>query len=139
MRHVSPCLVVPFVLACAACGLVGPDETKFQVQGQVTAADDGSPLAGAPVEFFYCEPEGLGCTPRRVDHTTADAQGHYELSYVHSGVCRDTSFSLEATAPFFLVTTIRSADDPHIICTEEMQTIDVQLLLREGSQTVNGL
>ncbi len=45
MRHVSLCLVTLFV--CAACSIVGPE--TIQVQGTVTAADDGSQIAGASV------------------------------------------------------------------------------------------
>ncbi len=48
MRHVPLCLVVPFVLACST----GPSEQTIaiRVQGTVTAADDGSPVAGAVLE-----------------------------------------------------------------------------------------
>ncbi len=46
MRHTPLCLVVPFVLAC---GVFGPSEPFIRVQGTVTAADDGSPVAGARV------------------------------------------------------------------------------------------
>ena len=72
MRHVSLCLVVPFVLAC---GIVEPDGLTIRVEGTVTAADDGTPVAGATVRVF-----GFALYPGG-GHTT-DASGDYSLSFV---------------------------------------------------------
>ena len=126
MRRVSLCLAFPFVLAC---GLVGPDKTKFQVQGQITVADDGSPIPGASVQFKHCVTESiLSCNWQAVaPRATTDAQGHYAVSYVHSGYCGHILFGLVVNAPGFAERSIWSTDDPHIVCTEEIQTIDVQL------------
>lgn len=129
MRHVSPYLVVSLVLASAACGLVGPDETRFQVEGRVTAADDGSPIAGASVRFIYCEVETpVSCNARTVANATTDEQGRYALSYVHPGQCEPRYFQLWVIAAGFQDGFVTSSDHPHITCTEGAQTIDVQLV-----------
>ncbi len=125
MRHIPLCLVVPLVLAC---GLVGPDDTTIRVQGTVTAADDGSPIAGASVRFVYHEPTSfVTSTSRTVDRSTTDAQGHYSLSYVKEGFCGDSLFHLVANAQGFAEEWIWFTQDPHITCTERLQTIDIQL------------
>ena len=124
MRHVPLCLVVPFVLAC---GLVGPDDTTMRVQGTVTAAD-GSPIAGASVHFVYNEPTSiLTSILYNVANSTTDAQGHYSLSYVKEGHCGDSLFYLAANAQGFAEEWIGFTQDPHITCTEALQTIDIQL------------
>ena len=125
MRHIPLCLIVPFVLAC---GLVGPDDTTIQVQGQVTAAEDGSPIAGASVELRYREATSIASwTSRHLALSITDAQGHYSLSYVKEGGCGDL-FSLVVKAQGFTSEGISSLfDDPHITCTEEVQAFDVQL------------
>ena len=125
MRHVPLCLVVPFVLAC---GLVGPDDTTMRVQGTVTAADDGSPIAGASVQFVYHEPTSiLSSIFYNVAISATDAQGHYSLSYVKEGYCGDSLFHLVANAQGFAEEWIWFTQDPHITCTEALQTIDIQL------------
>ena len=124
MLHVSLCLVVPFVLAR---GLVGPDDMTIQVQGQVTATDDGSPIAGASVELRYLEPTSIASwTIRTVDSSTTDAQGHYSLSYVKEGRCGDL-FVLVVNTQGFTRESIGFLDGPHPTCMGALQTIDVQI------------
>ena len=48
MRHIPLCFAIPFVLACGP--LLGPIEPTIRLVGTVTAADDGSPVAGAVLE-----------------------------------------------------------------------------------------
>ena len=126
MRRISLCLAFPFVLAC---GLVGPDDTTMRVLGTVTAADDGSPIAGASVRFVYHEQTSnfLSWINSTADRSTTDAQGHYSLSYVKEGFCGDSLFHLVANAQGFAEEWIWFTQDPHITCTERLQTIDLQL------------
>ncbi len=145
MRRMSLCLAFPFVLACGPSGIVGidnirgptePDTTRdlnlspltirIQVQGTVTAADTGSPIAGASVEFMRCEPVSYThCAYRAVASTTTDVHGHYSLSFALR--CWGSG-SLLITHPDFFIENVGLLDDPHITCTEELQIIDVQLM-----------
>ncbi len=145
MRHVSLCLVVPFVLAGGPSGIVGIDNIRgptepdtprqtvpltIRVEGVVTAADDGSPIAGASAGFRRCESESyFHCTWRTVARTTTDVHGHYSLSYsyVHRRHCGYLWQGLETTAEGFLTNIFSGFDDPHLTCTEELQTTNVQL------------
>ena len=112
MRHISLCLVVPFVLAC---GIVGPTGPSIRVEGTVTAADDGTPVAGATVGVF-----GLGFGPTR--STTTDASGDYSLSFVvHK--CSESSKGIIFRHPGFHLDRILV-----VACRAGLQTIDVQLV-----------
>jgi len=111
------------------CGLQhSRPETTIQVQGTVTAADDGSPIAGASVELRLVVPTSIASwTSRSVGSSTTDAQGHYSLSYVKEGGCGDL-FSLVVNAQGFTGDHVGwLLDDPHVTCTEEVQTFDFQL------------
>ncbi len=119
MRRILLCLFVTFTLAC---GLVGPGEMTVQVQGQVTAADDGSPIVGARADVW--DPCFMGpCGFHDVD--TTDASGHYSLSFVLAE-CHPATLRLGVTHPAF-VGKGGFLDGPHITCTEELQIIDVRL------------
>jgi hypothetical protein len=112
MRRVSLCLVVPFVLAC---GIVEPDSFTIRVEGTVTAADDGTPVAGATVGVF-----GFGAG--RSSTTTTDASGHYSLSFVvHK--CSQSSKGIIFRHPAFRLDQILV-----VACRAGLQTIDVQLV-----------
>ncbi|MCH7683411.1 MAG: carboxypeptidase regulatory-like domain-containing protein [Gemmatimonadetes bacterium] len=113
MRHISLCLVVPFVLAC---GIVEPDSFTILVKGTVTAADDGTPVAGATVGVF-----GFAGSFGRRD-TTTDASGHYSLSFVvHK--CSESSKGIIFRHPGFHLDRILV-----VACRAGLQTIDVQLV-----------
>ena len=141
------CLAFPFVLACGPSGIVaidnirgrgptepdttrdlnlGPLTIRIQMQGTVTAADDGSPIAGASVELMRCDPVSYThCAFRAVARTTTDVHGHYSLSFALR--CWDT-VSLLITHPDFFNESVGLLDEPYITCTEELQTIDIQLV-----------
>lgn len=125
MHRISLCLVALFI--CAACSILEP-ETTIQVQGQVTATEDGSPIAGASVELRYCEPTSiLSCSSRHLALSITDARGHYSLSYVKEGGCGDL-FSLVVNAQGFTGDHVGwLLDDPDITCTDKVQTFDFQL------------
>ena len=129
MRHAFVLLATLTLASLNACKLItGPEELTMHVQGTVTAADDGSPIAGASVRFVYLEPTSiLSSTLRTVDNSTTDAQGHFSLSYVKEGYCGDSLFELAANAQGFTEEFIWFTQDPHITCTGELQTIDFQL------------
>ena len=122
MRRVSLCLVTLFV--CAACT---EPETTIQVQGTVTAADDGSPIAGASVQVSK-GPFG-GPITRRTQVQTNN-QGDYSLSFTDTA-CSESLFFISASAQGFQLGEFAGLlDGPggtFIRCTEEPQTIDFQL------------
>ena len=123
MHRISLCLVALSI--CAACSILEP-ETTIQVQGQVTATDDGSPIAGASVELRLVVPTSIASwTSRSVGSSTTDAQGHYSLSYVKEGGCL---FVLLVNAQGFTGDSVGWLfDDPDITCTDKVQTFDFQL------------
>ncbi len=96
MRGVSLCLVTLFV--CAACYYVMPfittePETTIQVQGTVTAADDGSPIAGASVEV------GEFLSDQKTQVQTNN-QGDYSLLYTGGCSPKPSSAFLRAQTVF---------------------------------------
>ena len=74
MRRVSRCLVVPFVLACAACFILQPD-VEYWVVGTVRDASDGSPIHGATVEVYRA------LIYERLGFASTDVDGRYSLRY----------------------------------------------------------
>ena len=123
MRHVCLCLVTLFV--CAACNT--EPETTIQVQGTVTAADDGSPIAGASVQVSQ-----MGWTSGTVRaRVQTNDQGDYSLSFIEKGYCSASSFTITASARSqgFQTVFFRgwANDATRVGCTDEPQTIDFQL------------
>ena len=138
MRHISLCLIVPFVLACGPSGIVGIYNVRpgpaltIRVEGTVTAADDGSPIVGALVKVWdFCF--GDDCTPPAQD--TTDGSGDYSLSFV-SDRCVPENVPVRipghiiVTHPDFEFENIGGFSDSHMTCTEELQIIDIQLRRR---------
>ena len=124
MRHAFVLLATLTLASLNACGLFTGPELTIRVQGTVTAADDGSPIAGARVKvrgtcLFSCDPPTFGLT-------RTDESGSYSLSFDREGRCNDATFVLEFRAEGFRFRGFFHSD-PHITCTEELQTIDVQL------------
>lgn len=134
------------LLAASGCfidllGLLGdgttePD-TTIQVQGTVTAADDGSPITGASVEVFV---PGFGFGPTEVrTRVQTNNQGDYSLSFIEMGFCPESLFRISVSAQGFQSVTQSShsvfianlfvgPDTTHVRCTNEQQTIDFQLM-----------
>jgi hypothetical protein len=138
MRHVSLCLVTLFV--CAACNT--EPETTIQVQGTVTAADDGSPIASAGVVVSYRRSGGFGnffgegpiTQAQRRTRVKTNNQGYYSLSFIEKGYCSVGSFTISASARsqgfqtvFFRGWGNWGNDATRVGCTDEPQTIDFQL------------
>ena len=123
MRHIPICLVVPFVLAC---GLFGPSGPFIQLEGTVTALDDGSPIIGARVRVW--EAKGF-FDIRDWGFATTGTAGRYALSFSTEGIgCREDEFLITISAnngKFWLLA--REAGNSGIRCTDELQTLDFQL------------
>ena len=119
MRRVFLCLVTLFV--CAAC----EPETTIRVHGMVTAADDGSPIAGASVEVGVTWTVG----DQRRARVQANNQGDYSLSFIETGFCPERLFSILASADGFQSVAFSGfQNDPNRVrCANEPQTIDFQL------------
>ena len=120
MRRISLCLVVPFVLACGT----GPSEPTIRLEGTVTAADDGSPIAGAPVHVF----SGLS-DPTIHARVTTDSSGFYSLSFATEGGCHEDEFNITVAGPGFrpFSPLFLWSGNSGIRCTDEVQTLDFQL------------
>ena len=93
---------------------MGPDVT-IQLRGTVTAADDGSPIAGARVRV---DPAFI--SSRGVAEARTDASGRYSLSFEEEG-CNSLFISLDVSANLFI------AGSRGIRCTDWIQTLDFQL------------
>ena len=125
MRRVSVLLATLTLASLQACGKVGimePDVT-IQVQGTVTVADDGSPIAGVPVLVF----SGVwGPTHARV---TTDASGFYSLSFATEGGCHEDEFDITVGGLFFrsFRGLLLWSGNSGIRCTDELQILDFQL------------
>ncbi len=123
MRRVFLCLVT--LLVCAAC--TTEPETTMQVQGTVTAADDGSPIVGASVQVLVA---GFTSGELRTRVQTNN-QGDYSLSFIEMGFCPEALFTISASAQGFksvaLWGLLVEPDATHLRCTDEPQTIDFQL------------
>ena len=116
MRSISLCLVVPLVLAC---GIVEPDSLTVRVEGKVTAADDGTPVAGATLGVF-----GFGAYPG--GGTTTDASGDYSLSFVVPS-CGEPPWGIVIRAPRGFRDRIFSDRIVEMRCTDALQVINVRL------------
>lgn len=125
MRRAIVLLATLTLASLNACELVTGPGLTIQVQGTITAADDGSPIAGASVELRLVVPTSIASwTSRSVGSSTTDAQGHYSLSYVKEGGCL---FVLSVNAQGFTGDGVGWLDDPDITCTDKVQTFDFQL------------
>ena len=124
MHRVSLCLVTLFV--CAAC--TTEPETTIQVRGTVTAADDGSPIAGATVTVSESGLTSLSSRARVQTNNQVD----YSLSFfIETGVCPESVLNIVAEAQGFQLQAFfgfsDAPDEPRVRCTDEPQTIDFQL------------
>ncbi len=115
MRHAIVLLATLTLTSVNACGLadVG-DGLTIRVQGTVTAADDGTPVAGVTLLVL-----GFGFRPAQEGYTTV-ASGDYSLSFAVPK-CGESQKTMMASHPGFLDSTVG------MTCTEALQTIDVQL------------
>jgi len=122
--------VALLVAVLAGCGLTEPattGEVHVQVQGTVTAAVDGAPITRAKVAASKMSWESGSL----LDATYSDTQGHYSLSFVVTGPCLETLFTIMASCEEYqalrYVNLFADAETPYIRCTDEIQTIDFQL------------
>ena len=95
---------------------------RVQVQGTITAADDGSPIAGAVLELSSVAALQLDLLAR----DTTDASGDYSLSFVVARHC--PAWRMVASHPGFVEQYFSFLARQNINCTEEPQTIDIQLV-----------
>lgn len=116
------------VIALAACN----DPTgsaagmHLQVQGQVTSAPDGAPLAGATVQLRHWDGVCVSAPcPTRTDAAViTDAGGHYALATETDRFCSE-AYHMLITAPGYAAWW--STDHADIQCTEQLQAIDARL------------
>ena len=124
MRHAAMLVAILTLASLNACELVtGPEELTMHVQGTVTAAGDGSPIAGATVlvgKFLRDQ----------ATQVQTNNQGDYSLSFIDTA-CSESFFLISASADGFRLLLIASSSQDDTIgvrCTEEVQTIDFQLV-----------
>ncbi len=119
MRRTIVLLATITLASLNACELFDVGELTIRVQGTVTAADDGTPVAGVTLLVL-----GFGIRPAREGYTTV-ASGDYSLSFLVPA-CGESQKRILVSHPDFLESTVG------MTCTEQLQTIDVQL---EANQT----
>ncbi len=122
MRRAIVLLATLTLTSLNACELFTGPELTIQVQGTVTAADDGSSIVGALAkvsDFCLMGPCGLH------DGDTTDASGQYSLSFVLAK-CHPATLQVSVTHLAFVGAGL-FFNGPHIACTEDLQIIDVRL------------
>ena len=122
MRRAIVLLATLTLTSLNACELFTGPELTIQVQGTVTAADDGSSIVGALAGVWdpcFMGPCGFH------DRDTTDASGHYSLSFVLAK-CHPATLGLSVTHLAFVGMGLLF-NGPHITCTEELQIIDGRL------------
>ena len=100
-----------------------PEPVTIRVEGTVTAADDGSPVVGAEVVVVRIRFLRENIT---LATDSTDTSGRYSLSFDNTD-CVGNFVAFSITHPDFFLKSIGVIHDPHVNCTEELQTIDVQL------------
>ncbi len=122
MRRAIVLLATLTLTSLNACELFTGPEPTIQLQGTVTAADDGSPIAGAEVKVTGgCI---FSCTPPTYARTTTDDSGRYALSFGTEGGCK--AYILTASDLIRFVSQFREGA-AGVRCTDEVQTFDFQL------------
>ena len=117
-------IVLLLTLAVAGCGLTGPSDITLHVQGTVTEASTGVPVAGATVHLF---PPTIifGTSDGDIETTTSDAQGHYTLSHTFKAPCIGNGFGYAVSAN--TSSPAEKADGITVTCSETPQTVDLAL------------
>jgi hypothetical protein len=128
MRRIM--LLVVVLAGCGPIDLTEPTpngEVHVQVQGTVTAAADGAPIASAKVEARQMS----WSSSSLLDASYSDTPGHYTLSFVVTGDCAESHLKITAGCEEYQTVQygglFADADTPFIRCTDEVQTIDFQL------------
>ena len=115
MRHAILLLATLTLTSLNACGLANVgDGLTLRVQGTVTAADDGTPVAGVTLLVV-----GFSSGPAVEGYTTVSS-GDYSLSFTVLR-CGESEKRIIVSHSGFLDSTVG------MTCTEALQTIDVQL------------
>jgi hypothetical protein len=101
------------VLMLIGCGSTEPIEKNLLFEGTVTDAATGALIAAASVSLSY----GGGLVPTHLQSTTADAQGHYTLSYMG---CVHMPYLGAGAAGYYF-------DDQRVGCQPGSQTVNISL------------
>ena len=106
-------------LLAVVAGCVTEPQMSIRVEGTVTEIPDGSLIAAATVSVHQAG--GLLHSGEEVVRVSTDGLGHYSLSFA-TGYCNEFRYGVKASRILF-----RSFGSKRISCTEEIQTIDLQL------------
>ncbi len=103
------------LVAWGLVSLIGAPSTRLQVQGKVTAADDGSPISGISIVVWQS-----GST---VADTRSDASGRYSLSLGEGRLCKKNYWVGVVANPRFFP----RFGPSEIHCAGKDLTVDFQL------------
>ncbi len=103
------------LVAWGLVSLIGAPSTRLQVQGKVTAADDGSPISGISIVVWQ---SGVP-----VADTRSDASGRYSLSLAEGRLCKKNYWVGVVANPGFFPRF--GASEIH--CAGKDLTVDFQL------------
>jgi hypothetical protein len=112
-------LKVASFLGLLACGSTEPIEKNLLLEGMVTDASNGAPIAGATVSVGYPSgpPSAIVRPITTVASTTSDSQGRYTLS--HMGCVNEPYISVGAAGYY--------NDDERVGCKPGTQTVNLSL------------
>lgn len=91
------------------------------IKGVIKDANNGSPVVGAAVDLM----ETVGSAARVLAETQSDSDGRYIIRFTLSDCCEKLLF-LNIYADGYFPQQVLPNHDPHIKCTEEVQTINVR-------------
>lgn len=117
-------IVLLLSLAVTGCGIAGPNSVTLHVQGTVTEASTGQPVAGATVHLF-APTIIFGTTDGDIANTTTDVQGRYTLSTSVKSPCLGNGFGYAVSAS--TTNPAEQADGKTVSCSDTPQTLDLSL------------
>lgn len=112
--------IVAVLTACVSQTIVSPPivEVNVQVEGVVTERSTGNPIEGALAEVRALTTGGLFA------ESNTDSTGAYSLAFTYRYFEGDRS-----PCPFLFIISAQgyAGDTPDLLCTEELQVLNVQL------------
>ncbi|MGB6680630.1 MAG: carboxypeptidase-like regulatory domain-containing protein [Candidatus Bathyarchaeia archaeon] len=95
-------------------------DITLTIKGMIKDANNSSQVVGAAVDLM----ETVGSAARVLAETRSDSEGRYTIKFTLSDCCEKTLF-LNIYADGYLPQQILPDNDPHIKCTQNVQTINV--------------
>lgn len=127
-------IFVSALILFISCNVFSPEERNvtLKIQGVVSDAINGSPVSNIEVsliKMFSPSPKDDYDEDELLDSDITSEGGFYYLECTLYGDCLRRYLCLDVRDPtrFYDWLTIYSADNPHVVCIDGIQVIDIQL------------